>query len=269
MEIKKKDYDYVTNFLIDLSQKASRKIMEIYNNEFSFKNKNDKSPITLADLYSHKIIVESLKDKFGGTEIISEESINKKLKSKNFFLIDPLDGTKEFIKKNDEFTVNIAYLKNLKPIISVITIPAKNIYYFTNGFESFKTNNDGKTKKIISRSNYDELRLVVSRSHLDVKSKNFLNKIENKKVFKRGSSLKFCMIAEGEADLYLRYGKTMEWDIAAGHAILKNANANLLDFKMKEIFYKKKNFINPSFLSFSNTSSKKIKQIKTILNKLV
>lgn len=262
MKISKKDYDNTTDYLLNICKKASNEILNIYKEDFTFENKDDSSPLTIADTNANKIIVDALKTKFSSIDIISEENKENKLAKDNFFLVDPLDGTKEFIKRNGEFTVNIAYLENKKPIIGVICVPAKNLFYYTNGHESFKSNSDGKIKKIIGETNTHSPSIVTSRSHLDDKTLGILNKIKNKKILKMGSSIKFCLIAEGKANLYFRFGNTMEWDVAAGHAILKNANSYLTDLNFDELKYGKKGFLNPPFIAFSKINKKFIETIR-------
>lgn len=262
MKILIKDYDRTTDYLLNICKKASTEILKIYQENFTFENKNDSSPLTLADTNANKIIVDALKTKFSSIDIISEENKENKLTKENFFLVDPLDGTKEFIKRNGEFTVNIAYLENKKPIIGVICIPVKNIFYFTNGYESFKSNSNGKVTKITGETYTNLTNIVTSRSHLDDKTVNILNKIKNKRIFKMGSSIKFCLIAEGKANLYFRFGNTMEWDVAAGHAILKSADSYLTDLSFNELKYGKRGFLNPPFVAFSNINKKHEETIK-------
>ena len=258
MQITRKNYDKITNHLIDISKKASEEVLKIYNSNFDFSKKKDNSPITIADEISNNLIIEFLKTNFGETSIISEENTLNKLNTNNFFLVDPLDGTKEFINKNGEFTINIAYMEKSRPCLGVIFIPAKNICYFTDGVESFKIENN-KTKKIICNENPNNYKILVSRSHLDDKTRKIIKSFEKENILERGSSLKFCLIAEGIADIYFRFGNTMEWDIAAGHAILKNANGRVADEEYIEIKYGKRNFKNNSFIAYSRASEEKLK----------
>ena len=258
MKIQKTTYQDVTYNLINIAKLASSEIMKIYKTNFKFTYKNDNSPVTQADKIANKIIVEYLQKEYAGISIISEENKEKKIETNDFFLVDPLDGTKEFIKKNGEFTVNIAFMKNSKPCLGVIYIPAKNICYYSNGRESFKINEDNKLKKINSDKNPSNTNIVVSRSHIDEKTEQVLKRRKNK-ILKIGSSIKFCLIAEGIANFYFRYGNTMEWDIAAGHAILKTANGRVTDENFNEISYGKKNFKNESFIAYSIASTKQLK----------
>ncbi len=260
MEITKKNYDKVTNHLIDISKKASEEVLKIYNSNFSFSKKNDNTPITIADKISNDLIIEFLQTNFSKTSIISEENKSNKLITNNFFLVDPLDGTKEFINKNGEFTINIAYMEESRPCLGVIFIPAKNICYFTDGFESFKIENN-ITKKIICDEDPTNYKVLISRSHLDDRTRYIIKDLKKENILERGSSLKFCLIAEGIANIYFRFGNTMEWDIAAGHAILKNANGRVTDEKNIEIKYGKQNFKNNSFIAYSKASEEKLKSL--------
>ncbi len=258
MNIQRNDYEKLTNDLINISKLASKEIMKIYKSDFKFSTKEDNSPVTIADEIANKIIVEFLETKYNGISVISEENREKKIQTPDFFLVDPLDGTKEFIKKNGEFTVNIAFMKNFKPCLGVIYIPAKNICYFSNGKESFKINKNNKLKKICCDKNPLNTNIVASRSHIDHKTAKIIEKEKNN-ITKVGSSIKFCLIAEGIANFYFRYGNTMEWDIAAGHAILKTANGKVTDEKFNEISYGKENFKNGSFIAYSSASTKQLK----------
>ena len=242
------DYGDITQKLREISEEASQKILEIYNSDFKINYKSDSSPLTLADTESNKIICNKLRKEFKKIPIISEENKVRNLSSDTFFLVDPLDGTKEFIARNGEFTVNIALVIKNKPKLGVIQIPVKSTQYFTDGIYSYKYKK--VLKKISSYSKNKKIRVTISRSHLDKTTKIILNNSKKFSIIKAGSSLKFCLISEGKADIYIRNGKTMGWDIAAGIAILKNAGGNILNFKLGEIELNKKTFINDSFFCF-------------------
>ena len=246
--INKNDYSDITQNLREISEEASQKILEIYNSDFKINYKNDSSPLTLADTESNKIICEKLKKEFKKIPIISEENKVRNLSSETFFLVDPLDGTKEFIARNGEFTVNVALVIKNKPKLGVIQIPVKSTQYFTDGTYSYKYKK--ALKKISSYSKNKKIRVTISRSHLDQTTRKILDDSKKFSIIKAGSSLKFCLISEGKADIYIRNGKTMGWDIAAGIAILKNAGGSTLNFKFKEIKLNKKTFINESFFCF-------------------
>ena len=242
--LNKNDYSDITKKLREISEEASQKILEIYNSDFKINYKSDSSPLTLADTESNKIICEKLKKEFKKIPIISEENKVRNLSSETFFLVDPLDGTKEFIARNGEFTVNIGLVINNKPKLGVIQIPVKSTQYFTDGVYSYKYK---KTLKKISSLN---------------NNKKFIQNNKDISILKAGSSLKFCLIAEGKADFYNRNGKTMGWDIAAGIAILKTAGGSISKLDLKELIINKKTFTNDPFICYKkNFNSDKLKLI--------
>ena len=248
MKINSNDFKDITEFLRDISKKASNKILDIYNHSFDVKKKLDDSPITKADLESNDLICKSLEKEFPNIPVISEENRIRDYKESVFFLVDPLDGTKEFINKNGEFTVNIGLVIDNISRLGVIEIPITGVQYFSDGESSFKFEKKN-LKKICSLNKRKKLKIVVSRSHLDSFTINLLKKITNEhSTLKVGSSIKFCLVAEGEADLYLRKGNTMEWDTAAGSAIIKTSHSKIYDFNLKELKYGKKDFRNSSFI---------------------
>ena len=245
-------------------KKAGDKIIEIYNgNEFNVVDfKKDDSPLTLADIASNNEIVKGLKDNFD-FPIISEELENAAYESrkdfKTFWCVDPLDGTKEFINRNGEFTVNIALIENGLPVFGGIYVPVKDVYYFgVEGKGAFKKEGKGELEKLYVNQNSGDWIAVGSKSHAKPIEKEFYQKIGVKDSFSVGSSLKFCMVAEGSADLYYRSGPTMEWDIAAGHAILRAAGGEVFKgVDCKEVFtYNKQDLLNGPFLATSTTNLK-------------
>ena len=252
---------------IDASIKAGNKILEIYNSDdFIIEYKPDESPLTLADRSSDEIIKNILK--VSRIPVLSEEGdvldYNKRKDLKYLWIVDPLDGTKEFIKKNDEFTVNIALIENSKPIIGVTYAPALNVLYFSEqNFGSYKLElNDfsqfnesfHKSLKLPIISNSTAFRVLTSRSHL---SNNTLDYIKNLKttyekvvIYPKGSSLKFCLLAEGKADCYPRFSPCMEWDTAAGQIICKEAGYDIVDIETNlPIQYNRKKLTNNSFIA--------------------
>ncbi len=242
---------------------AGKKIMEHYDESSEVFTKKDSSPLTNADLNSNTIILERLNMVNDDIPVLSEESmIEWKIRKlwKRYWLVDPLDGTKEFIKKNGEFTVNIALIENNIPIIGVIYVPAKKIIYFAKkNFGSYKlfVNSNSinlKSAKILKINNHqDIIKVIGSRSHTNKKLNEWLEKnFKNFKIIQKGSSLKFCEIAEGNADIYPRFGPTSEWDIAAGHIILKEAGGEIKTFDNKDIKYNlKESLLNPEFIAYS------------------
>ena len=249
----------------NISIEAGRIILDFYNKNLNITFKADESPLTQADLASHKFITDSIKKITPNTPILSEEEFiewDLRKKWKKYWLIDPLDGTKEFIKKNGEFTVNIALIEYNRPILGVIYAPASNELYFAKkNFGSYKilTNKQLNTldnaKKISIKINKtNKVNIIGSRSH----SNPILNKWVSKnfndfQILQKGSSLKFCLIAEGFADIYPRFGPTSEWDIAAGHIILEEAGGKLKSIDNKEILYnEKEDILNPNFFAYNN-----------------
>ena len=241
--------------LIELATEAGVIIRKIYESgNFKTSLKSDNSPVTSADEEANELILGVLRQKYPEIPAVSEESENRVLDQEKFFMIDPLDGTKGFLNKTNNFTVNIALIKNLKPEVGVIYSPISGeLFYTSTSQESFKYNFLNKTRKIklsgqLSRRN--ELILITSENNLIGKESKVLKDKLKQGVLKIGSSIKFCKLADGTADIYPRFGRTMEWDTAAGHAILKYAGGSLIDLKTKkELTYGKKNYENGSFLA--------------------
>jgi len=250
MEINKKQ-------LIDIVKKAGDAIMDIYNNpEFAnvVNYKADDSPLTLADKASHSVIDEALKNLYPSIPIISEESeenidYNIRKNHSTFWLVDPLDGTKEFINRNGEFTVNIALIENNIPTEGFIYVPVKNILYYGFDNRAYKINNNGN-QQVIKVNNSSTNRIAVrSKSHASPEEEGVLNKYGVVDSISVGSSLKFCMVAEGKADVYYRHGPTMEWDTAAGQAVLQAAGGKVYKEVSSETFtYNKEKLLNGGFL---------------------
>ncbi|MGM0568793.1 MAG: 3'(2'),5'-bisphosphate nucleotidase CysQ [Elusimicrobiota bacterium] len=242
------------NKLLALTRRAGQKIMEIYDSSFDVELKKDLSPITLADRASHEILLSGLNKLFPRIPVLSEEGkdipYSERKKWDYFWLIDPLDGTKEFISKNGEFTINIALIKKTRPVFGLVSIPAKNtIYYALHKKGAYKKEKDKEAKKInIGKDNKNETVVVRSRSHKSSKEEEIISKLRNVKEIYAGSALKFCLIAEGKADIYLRSGPTMEWDTAAGHCVAQEAGAEIKTLKEKDFRYNKKELLNPGFI---------------------
>ena len=248
----------------NVSIEAGKEILNFYNNDIEVTHKEDLSPLTKADLASNKIILESLTKLNSNIPILSEESLvdwSIRKNWKKYWLVDPLDGTKEFIKKNGEFTVNIALIEDNNPILGVVYVPAKSLLYLAEKNKgSFKTNTKDKLEnfegiqKILVSSQTNRARVIGSRSHSNATFDNWVKeKFPNAEIVQAGSSLKFCLIAEGEADIYPRFGPTSEWDIAAGHMIVNEAGGKIRTFQNDSIKYNtKENIINPEFYAIGN-----------------
>ena len=246
--------------LIKISKEAGKAILEVYNSDFDYELKEDLSPLTKADTASHNIICERLEALTPDIPILSEENsdipFNIRSQWNQYWLVDPLDGTKEFIKRNGEFTVNIALIEDKIPKFGVIYIPVSNeIYWGLENHGSYYQKNIHEKKRIqVSEITHNPLRIITSRSHENIIPQSFLDQIGNPEIINKGSSLKFCLIAAGEADIYPRLGPTSEWDTAAGEAIVKYAGGYVTTMKGDQILYnKKESFINPNFLVSSNS----------------
>jgi len=248
--------------LIEISKEAGKAILEVYKTNFDYQIKEDLSPLTEADTRSNNIICERLKVLTPNIPILSEENsdvpFNIRSQWNQYWLIDPLDGTKEFIKQNGEFTVNIALIKNNTPILGIINVPATGETYWgseENG--SYYSSNDISKKKIsVSKNLGDPIRVVTSRSHKNANLENLLKNLDKYKLVRKGSSLKFCLIATGEADVYPRFGTTSEWDIAAGEAIVKFAGGYIVTVDNQAMKYNtKENLLNSYFIASSNRTS--------------
>ena len=245
----------LTESVLDLMEKASKAIMEVYEKPYSEVSiKDDDTPVTKADLAANRILQDGLKNLFPEIPIVSEEdefSLNIPKANKVFWLIDPLDGTKEFIKKNDEFTCNLALIENNISTLGFVSVPVRELIYFGGKKFGSKLVNKNKT---ISEVKYKKLsgvtRVVASKSHLNEETKKFINNIQGKvELIQAGSSLKFIKIAEGLADIYPRLAPTSEWDTAAANAILEGAGGKVLQLNGKDIIYGKENILNPYFIA--------------------
>ena len=251
--------------LSELAQSAGNAILEIYYSDFDVLEKDDTSPLTQADLNAHHIIVDGLKKITPNIPIISEEtplqSFEERKKWQQYWIIDPLDGTKEFVKKNGEFTVNIALIDNHKTVLGIVYVPVSmRTYIGCEGFGAQIINRDA-SKKIIRVTEYPDqkLRIVGSRSHQGETLKKFLSQIDDYELKPMGSSLKFCLIAEGLADIYPRYGPTSEWDTAAAQAVVEQAGGMVLKTDGKPLLYNTKdNILNPNFVVINSAKLKEL-----------
>lgn len=260
--------------ILHIVELAGEAILDIYNSsDFSVTKKQDDSPLTLADKESHKIIKKELTKLYPDIPILSEEGRDIPYKKRKcwerFWLIDPLDGTKEFIKRNGEFTVNIALIEDNKPVLGVIYVPDKDLFYFADRkIGAYKLENTAikentsTANKLIKLSiklplDYPDkpFTVVTSRSHLSKETEDYILRLNEKhkelKIIPRGSSIKICLVAEGSADIYPIFGPTCEWDTAAGHAIINIAGGKIVDVaNNKMLKYNKENLINPSFVVY-------------------
>lgn len=250
----------LTPDLLKLAVEAGQAIMAIYNQgEVEVSQKEDQSPLTLADLASNQVIVTGLKDLSPQLPILSEESKTVPYEDRQswsqFWLVDPLDGTKEFIKRNGEFTVNIALVENGSPVLGVVHAPAINTTYWgISGVGAFKQTPADSTPQPLTTRFYPEplLKIVASRSHAGAETEAFLEKLKaaqgDLEVVSIGSSLKLCLVADGSAHLYPRFGPTMEWDTAAAHCVVEQAGGQVTNMQGEPLHYNKSDLLNPFFM---------------------
>jgi 3'(2'), 5'-bisphosphate nucleotidase len=260
---------------ITASLKAGERIMEIYNTEdFGVDFKSDSTPLTRADIASHEIIVDALSST--DIPVLSEEGKSIPYEERKhwdlLWIVDPIDGTKEFIKRNGEFTVNIALIQNNMPIAGVVFVPALDELYFSScDHGAHKTQNTAFNLDLNSRiaaavqlpliRKQNDFTVVASRSHLSEDTQAFIERLETAypvvKTLSKGSSLKLCMVAEGSADCYPRFAPTMEWDTAAGQAICMHSGGIVIDWTTREpLHYNREQLLNPWFLVASSTALK-------------
>lgn len=242
--------------LMAICTRAGEAIMEVYRTEFDIERKDDKSPLTEADLAAHHIIMEGLKSLAPALPRLSEEGASipfeQRRQWESYWLIDPLDGTREFIKKNGEFTVNIALIRNHVPVLGAIHAPALQMSYYGGAASgAFKQVGNAPARSIRVRPLKTDRppRILVSRSHRTERQDAFLERLGDHVTMSIGSSLKFCLVAEGEADFYPRLGPTSEWDTAAGQAILEAAGGLVTETDFTPLRYNtKESLLNPDFL---------------------
>ena len=244
--------------VIDLAKVAGERVMAIYAQDYNVDYKNDSSPLTQADLASHYCIVDGLRELTPQIPVLSEESSEdeklNRMDWETYWLIDPLDGTKEFIKKNGEFTVNIALVINQQPIFGVVYAPALGVTYWGEKSSGAFKLEDGIEKAISVRhrsANTADWVVVGSRSHQSDEFKSFMKDYADAEIVSMGSSLKMCLVAEGKADLYPRLGLTSEWDTAASQAVVEAAGGQVLAFpEMKPLGCNQNadSLLNPHFL---------------------
>lgn len=245
-----------------LSLVAGAKIMEIYaQDDFDVQEKSDQSPVTAADQAADEIISAGLRAAFPDVLLVTEEqAATHSATGDTFLIVDPLDGTKEFIQRRGDFTVNIALVENGVPTRGVVYAPARGRMFFTdsdgNACEETGELDPGQIGALhsisVSKPDNSALMVVASKSHRDQATDDYINQYNVKDMKSAGSSLKFCLVATGEADLYPRVGRTMEWDTAAGHAVLKGAGGDVVRFDdHTPLRYGKPEFANPFFIAYA------------------
>jgi 3'(2'), 5'-bisphosphate nucleotidase len=242
--------DQFINHLIEITKHAGQVIMEIYRKDFQVTVKDDLSPLTSADLASNNVILKALKKLTPDIPIVSEESTLDSDIGDIFWLVDPLDGTKEFIAKTNEFTINIGLIVNARPLFGVIHVPAlQKTYWGGASYGSSLLHHGIKQSMKVNQTDFvfKCLDVISSKSHLNQETISFINQLEPYQLSSIGSSLKFCKIAEGLSDIYPRFAPTMEWDTAAGQAIAECAGKKVIDYNTGlPLTYNKENLLNPS-----------------------
>ncbi len=252
--IEKEKEAELLEIVINAAKLAGEEIMKIYAQDFKVFNKEDNSPLTAADKNANAIIEQLLKQT--NIPILSEEGKHADYKERKnwsqLWIVDPLDGTKEFVKRNGEFTVNIALVENGVPVMGVIFVPVMNCLYYSSSKGAFKIV-DGNTEKLPIKSDRTNTVVVGSRSHPSIETAEYFEKLKKIhgqiEIVSMGSSLKICLVAEGEADIYPRFAPTMEWDTAAGHAIVSASGKTLIDMVTnKAMLYNRKELKNNWFI---------------------
>ena len=237
-----------------IAVEAGGKIMQVYATDFSITHKDDLTPLTHADLAAHQTICEALMRLTPGLPVLSEESahipFSERAAWRQYWLIDPLDGTREFIKRNGEFTVNIALILDQRPVLGVVYTPVTGLCYFASCGRGAYKQHSGAAPKAIHTRRYADGRCAVaaSRSHCGDSLRDFLARLGDCEILNIGSSLKSCLVAEGQADVYPRFGPTSEWDTAAAQCIVEEAGGRVTDTAMQPLRYNTKpSLLNPHF----------------------
>lgn len=256
------DYAKLVTVMRKLAIEAGNTIMQIYEaDDFDVRVKDDKSPVTEADEAADALISAGLKTAFPDIALVTEEqSASHAVSAKQFLIVDPLDGTKEFVQRRGDFTVNIALVEDGSPVRGVVYAPARGRMFYTDGegrsveeTGAFDANTRGQTRPIrVSQPDNSALMVVASKSHRDAATDAYIGKYQVADMRSAGSSLKFCLVATGEADLYPRLGRTMEWDTAAGHAVLAGAGGAVIRFDdHTPLVYGKPDYANPFFIAYA------------------
>src|SRR5690554_6267852 len=240
--------------VLEIADSASRKVMEIYQTDFEVQTKDDNSPVTAADIASHHVIVDGLTALTPDIPILSEESAsapwNERKGWTRFWLVDPIDGTKDFTRRSGEFTVNIALIENGEPVMGVVTAPAlEEAYWGIKGQGAWKREADGSARKLEVVNPPTAIRAVASKNHMNDETRTFIEQLGEHDLVQAGSSLKFCRIAEGQADIYPRLGPTGEWDTGAAHAVLAAAGGKITQLDGTPLLYGKEDVLNPYFVA--------------------
>ena len=241
-----------------LAREAGRAILEVYASSFSVKEKEDRSPLTEADLRSEKLILAGLRRIAPEIPVLSEESVQLPYSTRKhwsrLWIVDPLDGTKEFVQRNGDFTVNIALVDNHRPVLGVVHAPVHERDYFAcEGVGAFRSDAQASDRPIrVAKRGAGAVRVVGSRSHRGSSLDGFLARVGPHELVEVGSSLKLCLVAEGQADVYPRMGPTSEWDTAAGQCVLEQAGGHVLKLDGEPLAYNREDTLNPSFMAYAD-----------------
>jgi 3'(2'), 5'-bisphosphate nucleotidase len=256
------DFSELARGCCAIARTAGNAIMRVYAGEFAVERKDDNSPLTAADLAAHRAIIDGLHVLTPQIPVLSEESAvqagwDERRRWGRYWLVDPLDGTREFVKRNGEFTVNIALIHEHRPVLGVVFAPALDEMYWAwrGGHAYFSTNSQSGENPLHTRKRGEPLLIAGSRSHADPRLTAALVTLGAHDLKPLGSSLKFCRAARAEVDLYIRYGPTSEWDTAAGQCVLEQAGGGVTDFSGTSLRYNaKESLLNPDFLAFGDPS---------------
>jgi 3'(2'), 5'-bisphosphate nucleotidase len=245
--------------LLELAREAGEAILSVYRSSFDVMEKGDKSPLTAADLASHRVICAGLERLAPGVPVLSEESAAESYETRvawrRYWLVDPLDGTREFVSRNGEFTVNIAMIEDHRPLLGVVLAPDKGVAYVGGeGLGAMRIEPSGERRAIhVDRPHRVPVRVVGSRSHAGDSLARFLANLGDHELVSMGSSLKLCLVAQGAADVYPRLGPTSEWDTAAAQAVVEGAGGQVTDTERRPLRYNTKaSLLNPYFLVFGD-----------------
>ncbi len=246
--------DKLINSVLEIAEDAGKAILAVYDEPVELTVKADESPLTQADKAAHNLIEQRLKALTPDWTVVSEESEaevkNQRTQLSVYWLVDPLDGTKEFIKRNGEFTVNIALIVNGESVFGVVGVPVQNkLYWGGKEYGCWFKNTDGVSRLSATKEKGELLRVVGSRSHVNAETAEYLQRLGAHELVSVGSSLKFCLLAEGKADLYPRLGPTCEWDTAAAQAVLEGAGGKVETLEGRPLRYSKPDILNPWFVA--------------------
>lgn len=247
-------YTSILADVIKVADEASAKVLHVYNSDFQVNFKDDASPITAADVASHEIINRGLRSISHDIPVMSEEGASvpweERKRWRLFWLVDPVDGTKDFTQRSGEFTVNIALIEGGRPVLGVVVAPALGeAFWGVKGDAAHKRDHAGRVSRIQVSRTQTPKRVIASKNHLNGETRAFIDGLGEHQLLQVGSSLKFCRIAEGRADIYPRFGPTSEWDTAAAHAVLAAAGGSVRTPEGVELRYGKEDVLNPAFIA--------------------